>query len=96
MMYIHYCPSCHKIHMLNGHKQYCPRCEKNLVELKIDYMTYTEMDAKERAELEANCAIPEELDKIKTTYRMVKYSKWYKEMQQEQAKAQEESTDSKS
>lgn len=82
MMYIHYCPACHKIHMLNGHKQFCPRCEGKLTELKIDYLTYTDMDAEQRAALEKRCAIPEELEKIKTTYRMLKYSKWYKEMQQ--------------
>ncbi|NLL79565.1 MAG: hypothetical protein GX234_07220 [Clostridiales bacterium] len=82
MMYIHYCPACHKIHMLNGHKQFCPRCEGQLAELKVDYMTYTAMDASERAELAQHCSHPEELGKISTTYRMIKYSKWYKEMQQ--------------
>ena len=80
MMYIHYCPVCHKIHMLNGHKHFCPRCEEPLAELKIKYMTYVSMGSKERAELEARCAEPEELEKIKTTYRMAKYSKWYKDM----------------
>lgn len=84
MMYIHYCPACLKIHMLNGHKQKCPRCEGKLVELNIDYMTYTSMDVNERALLEEKCAIPQELEEIKTTYRMFKYSKWYKAMQQSQ------------
>lgn len=84
MMYIHYCPVCPKIHMLNGHKQQCPRCEEKLVELKIDYIAYTNLDAHERALLEEKCADPQELEKIKTTYRMFKYSKWYKELQQAQ------------
>lgn len=92
MMYIHYCPACPKIHMLNGHKQKCPRCEGNLVELKIDYITYTNMDINERALLEEKCAIPQELEKLKTTYRMFKYSKWYKEMQQTQDENASEST----
>ncbi len=44
MMYIHYCQSCHRIHMLNGHKIICPTCEQALIELKITYMEYIEMD----------------------------------------------------
>ena len=82
MMYIHYCQTCNKIHMLNGHKQRCPRCEEQLVELKVDYLDYTNMDTGERELLEARCAIPAELEQIKTTYRMVKYSKWYRKQQE--------------
>lgn len=51
MMYIHYCPSCERIHMLNGHKALCPTCEQKLTELRISYMEYIELDAEERHKL---------------------------------------------
>lgn len=53
MMYIHYCPSCERIHMLNGHKSLCPTCEQRLTELRISYMEYIELDAEERRKLHA-------------------------------------------
>ena len=37
MMYMHYCKSCHRVYMLNGHKQQCPKCHKVFLELKISY-----------------------------------------------------------
>lgn len=83
MMYIHYCAACGRIHMLNGHKQSCPRCEGALTELKLDYVTYASYDDTKRSALLQECADPERLDKLKTTYRMYKYSKWYKELQEE-------------
>lgn len=79
MMYIHYCAACNRIHMLNGHKQHCPRCEQQLAELKIDYLTYASYDDEKRSELLLACAKPEQLEQLKTTYRMYKYSKWYKQ-----------------
>lgn len=48
MMYIHYCRTCRRIHMLNGHKSACPNCEHRLTELKISYMDYIEMDTEAR------------------------------------------------
>lgn len=84
MMYIHYCAACGRIHMLNGHKQHCPRCEGALAELKIDYTTYVSYDDNKREALLTECADPERLAKIKTTYRMYKYSKWYKELQEKE------------
>ena len=39
MMYIHYCRHCKRIHMLNGHKKYCPACRGHLNELKISRQT---------------------------------------------------------
>lgn len=53
MMYIHYCPSCERIHMLNGHKSLCPTCEQKLTELRITYMEYIELDTEERNQLHA-------------------------------------------
>ena len=66
MMYMHYCQHCHRVHMLNGHKQFCPKCHQRITELKLSYLDYVSMDATQS-----------------TTYRMYKYSKWYKEMQRQ-------------
>lgn len=81
MMYMHYCKRCHRIHMLNGHKMNCPKCSDSLTELRIPYMTYVEMDANEREAFKALCQDEDNLKELSTTYRMYKYSKWYKEQQ---------------
>ncbi len=81
MMYMHYCKRCHRIFMLNGHKMICPKCTNPLTELQISYLDYVEMDMAEREEFKNNCADDAQLLKMKTTYRMYKYSKWYKELQ---------------
>lgn len=51
MMYIHYCKYCQRIHMLNGHKYYCPGCCGHLTELKISYLKYVNLDKAERIAL---------------------------------------------
>lgn len=79
MMYIHYCTSCHKIHMLNGHKITCPKCRHSLSELKIPYMDYIKMGSEERDFFLKSCLNPDNLKSLCTTYRMYKYSKWYKD-----------------
>lgn len=66
--------------MLNGHKMSCPRCEAPLTELQISYLDYTDMSKEERAAFIAHLKDPERLAKLGTTYRMYKYSKWYKEL----------------
>lgn len=66
--------------MLNGHKMSCPRCESPLVELQIPYLEYTNMSKEERAAFTLRLRDPERLAKLSTTYRMYKYSKWYKEL----------------
>lgn len=66
--------------MLNGHKMSCPRCEASLVELQISYLDYTNMSKEERTAFTARLRDPERLAKLSTTYRMYKYSKWYKEL----------------
>ena len=81
MMYMHYCKQCHRIFMLNGHKMICPKCTQSLTELQISYMDYVELDMEERAAFKEACADERQLNKLKTTYRMYKYSKWYKELQ---------------
>lgn len=80
-MYMHYCKRCHRVYMLNGHKQSCPKCRESIAELKITYMDYVTMDSAEREHFSTCCADEEQLQKLSTTYRMYKYSKWYKELQ---------------
>ena len=81
MMYMHYCKCCHRIFMLNGHKMICPKCTEPLTELRISYLDYVNLNMQGREELIAACADDEQLDKMKATYRMYKYSKWYRELQ---------------
>ncbi|MCI9064533.1 MAG: hypothetical protein HFI53_01520 [Lachnospiraceae bacterium] len=83
MMYMHYCQHCHRVHMLNGHKQFCPKCHQRITELKLSYLDYVSMDATQRTTLCGCCADDEQLQRLSTTYRMYKYSKWYKEMQRQ-------------
>lgn len=80
-MYMHYCKRCHRVYMLNGHKQACPKCRENITELKITYMEYATMNTEAREQFCNCCADEEQLQKLSTTYRMYKYSKWYKELQ---------------
>ena len=83
MMYMHYCKSCQRIFMLNGHKMICPKCAEPLTELRISYLDYVNLTLKERDELHDACADENQLQKMKTTYRMYKYSKWYRKLQAE-------------
>lgn len=81
MMYMHYCKLCHRIFMLNGHKMICPKCSEPLTELQISYLDYVDLDVEQRQIFKESCADEEKLRKLKVTYRMYKYSKWYKELQ---------------
>ena len=54
MMYIHYCGNCRRIHILNGHRTFCPTCDLTLSELDISYMEYIELDREERSLLLTN------------------------------------------
>lgn len=78
MMYMHYCQNCQRLHMLNGHKTTCPACQSGLFELKLSYLTYVEMDGNERLHLMKQLQTEDGLKDMVTTYRMLKYSKWYK------------------
>jgi len=84
-MYMHYCKRCQKVHMLNGHKMSCPRCSAPLTELQISYLDYTDMSKEDRLTFEAHLKDPELLSKLSTTYRMYKYSKWYRELMSQTA-----------
>ncbi|MEG1847630.1 MAG: hypothetical protein RRX92_01705 [Lachnospiraceae bacterium] len=84
MMYIHYCANCSRIHMMNGHKIYCPKCKNVLTELRVTYMDYVTMSDADRINILEQCADPQQLKEIRTKYRMYKYSKWYKELNAEE------------
>lgn len=81
MMYVHFCKICKRIHILNGHKMTCPKCSQPLTELQISYLEYTALTNIERTELVELCSNQDTLHKISTTYRMYKYSKWYRNLQ---------------
>ncbi len=83
MMYMHYCKRCHRVQMLNGHKQFCPCCQSIITELKLSYLDYVSMDKLARESFQERCSDEEQLKKLGTTYRMYKYSKWYKELQRQ-------------
>lgn len=80
MMYMHYCKRCHRVHMLNGHKRSCPNCNESITELKIPYMEYISMNREKRELFLARLEDDVQLKSLSTTYRMYKYSKWYKEL----------------
>lgn len=79
MMYIHFCKNCNRLHILNGHKQICPACDGPLSELKMPYTDYFHMSLEDRNILIKKCQDEMTLKSLSTTYRMFKYSKWYKE-----------------
>ena len=78
MMYIHFCKKCSRFHMLNGHKMTCPACNSPLIEMQMPYMDYVNMTATQRQQLLIECSNEDALKKLSTTYRMYKYSKWYR------------------
>lgn len=83
MMYVHYCHDCNRLHILNGHKTICPACNQPLAELQISYLDFVELDKDERNAFRKKCANPETLKELSTTYRLHKYSKWYRERERE-------------
>ena len=78
MMYIHFCRKCSRFHILNGHKLTCPACHDSLTEMRMPYMDYVNMSSSQREALANECANEDTLKKLSTTYRMYKYSKWYR------------------
>lgn len=78
MMYVHFCHNCSRFHLLNGHKQSCPACSNSLTEMRMPYMDYINMTSGERDALIEQCHNEDALKKLSTTYRMYKYSKWYR------------------
>lgn len=81
MMYIHYCKNCSRFHILNGHKQVCPACDESLTEMQITYLEFVDLSNHERELLLELCQDENLLKELSTTYRMYKYSKWYRNSQ---------------
>ena len=80
MVYVHFCKNCKRIHLLNGHKIFCPRCSCTLTELQMTYLEYIDLSADERLLLTDLCDNEASLKELCTTYRMYKYNKWYREL----------------
>ena len=55
--------------------------DEPLAELRISYLDYIDLNLEQRASFLKSCADESQLCKLKTNYRMYKYSKWYKELQ---------------
>lgn len=81
MMYLHFCKNCNRIHILNGHKLSCPKCDNPLKELQMSYLDYIYLNDNERSLFIELCNNETSLKEISTTYRMYKYSKWYRNLQ---------------
>jgi len=81
MMYLHFCKNCNRIHILNGHKMNCPKCNNALIELQMSYLDYVTLTNTERNLFIELCNNENSLKEISTTYRMYKYSKWYRNLQ---------------
>ena len=78
MMYIHFCPTCQTLFMLNGHKQECPRCGNPIEEIKLSFDDYSEMLPTDRELLRRKLSNPEFLEKNTTHYRFAKHTKRFK------------------
>ena len=81
MMYLHFCKNCNRIYILNGHKMTCPKCNTSLKELQMPYLDYVALNQTERSLFMELCNNESSLKEISTTYRMYKYSKWYRNLQ---------------
>ncbi len=93
MMYIHYCKYCRRIHILNGHKLYCPACSGKLTELNISYMKYVNLTRQERHALREKCAEEKGLHELAAPYRRRDEGKWFRSFEPDGSCS---STDSKS
>ena len=77
MMYNHYCRHCKRIHMLNGHKKYCPACRGHLNELKISYLKYVNLAPADRRAFRDRLGDPAELAACTADMRRsYDYAKW--------------------
>lgn len=80
MMYLHFCQTCSRIHILNGHKMFCPKCNSSLKELQMSYLEYLSLPSDKRQSFVDLCRDEASLNELTTTYRMYKYSKWYRNL----------------
>lgn len=64
MLYLHFCPSCQRIHILSGHRRACPACDCLIKELSVSYYTYIKYDIYQREQLLRECRSPASLSKL--------------------------------
>ena len=77
MMYIHYCRYCRRIHILNGHKIYCPACSGKLTELNISYLKYVNLSREDRHALKEKCTDEKCLRELSAKYRRKSAAGWF-------------------
>ena len=58
MLYLHFCFRCNRLHLLSGHRTYCPACDTVLQELSVSYEQYIQMSASQRLYLLNQCSKP--------------------------------------
>ena len=68
MLYLHFCLNCNRIHLLSGHRIYCPACDKKLQELSVAYENYINMDTIQRTNLLSQCKNAHTLDSLRSSY----------------------------
>lgn len=68
MLYLHFCSSCNRIHILSGHRNFCPACDNVLCELSVPFEHYIKLTPKERQHFLERCANPAVLDKLRVVY----------------------------
>ncbi len=63
MLYLHFCFHCNRLHLLSGHRTYCPACDTVLQELSVSYEQYIRMNALQRKNLLQQCSDSYQLNK---------------------------------
>lgn len=69
MMYLHYCATCARIHILSGHKALCPRCGTHLAELNISFTEYSQMNMAARSLFLKRCQDARHLSHLLVIHR---------------------------
>ena len=65
MLYLHFCSACTRIHVLSGHRLYCPACDGKVCELSLSYNSYIKLSRNERDALVNQCSKPELLQQMR-------------------------------
>ena len=68
MLYLHFCSTCKRLHILSGHRITCPACDNSITELSIPYEIYIKMDSTGRESLLNQCTTPHMLQNISASY----------------------------
>lgn len=84
-MYIHYCTDCQNIFILNGHKQECPRCGFQILELKLSFEEYSSMLPLDREYFRRRLSDPAFLNRNSTKYRFAKHTKRFQKVTEKTA-----------